>query len=299
MKEKDFEEILIKYPELIEDGLKIVGRQLSIYGRRMDILFEDKLKRKLIVELKVGTIKDEHIGQILSYEGSMLFTEEPSIRVMLIGNRVPPNLKRSLDHHGVAWKEISLSSLREFLLNKQDGEYLIFLEQEALPAELMKRTVPTSGFEQNKQGASISPKNHDGISMAQRQRNQFLLKVASLVKQKDPMIKEINLHKNGTLRVASGKTNITLELWIRKNNNIFIGIETTGTKAKQIIAAIVDKNGNWIMEKTGYSFLNKSGWIEAEIIYDRTKPLDSSIDIFADHYIRLIKTFWSLLKNEQ
>jgi len=35
--EKDFEEIVAKYPELIEDGLTLKGRQVSIYGRRMDL----------------------------------------------------------------------------------------------------------------------------------------------------------------------------------------------------------------------------------------------------------------------
>jgi len=47
--EKDFEDIIAKYPELIEDGLTLKGRQVSIYDRRMDLLFEDKFGRKLIV----------------------------------------------------------------------------------------------------------------------------------------------------------------------------------------------------------------------------------------------------------
>ena len=54
---KDFENILIKYPELIEDGLELLNRQVAIYGRRIDILFKDKFNRKLIIELKIGPIK--------------------------------------------------------------------------------------------------------------------------------------------------------------------------------------------------------------------------------------------------
>jgi hypothetical protein len=49
--EKNFEDILSRYPELIEDDLALIGRQVTIYGRRIDLLFEDKFKRKLIVEL--------------------------------------------------------------------------------------------------------------------------------------------------------------------------------------------------------------------------------------------------------
>ena len=122
--EKDFEDIICKYPDLIEDGLTFKGRQITLYGRRMDILFEDKFKRKLIIELKVGPIKDVHIGQILSYEGMLLSDDDPTIRVMLVGNRVPPNIQRSLDHHGIAWKEITFSNLKTFLEEKQDYAFL-------------------------------------------------------------------------------------------------------------------------------------------------------------------------------
>ena len=128
IKEKDFEDIICKYPELIEESLTFKGRQVTLYGRRMDILFEDKFNRKLIIELKAGPIKDEHIGQILSYEGMLLSADDPTIRVMLIGTRVPPNIQKSLDHHGIAWREISFSKLREFLLDHNDDCYLNLFE---------------------------------------------------------------------------------------------------------------------------------------------------------------------------
>ena len=128
--EKDFEDIICKYPELIEEGLTFLGRQVTLYGRRMDVLFEDKFKNKLIIELKNGPIKDEHIGQILSYEGMLLSAEDPTIRVMLVGNRVPPNIKRSLDHHGIAWREITHSWMKEFLLDRKDESFLEIFEFE-------------------------------------------------------------------------------------------------------------------------------------------------------------------------
>lgn len=133
--EKDFEYIICKYPELIEDGLIFKGRQIALFGRRMDVLFEDKFKRKLIIELKVGPIKDEHIGQILSYEGMLLSGDDPTIRVMLIGNRVPPNIQKSLDHHGIAWKEISFSRLKECLTENNDAEFLNLFDIEVFNPE--------------------------------------------------------------------------------------------------------------------------------------------------------------------
>jgi hypothetical protein len=123
MLEKTFENILAKYPGLIEENLILVGRQVSMYGRRMDLLFEDRVGRKLVAELKSGPIKDAHIGQILSYEGMLLSADNPTIRVMLIGNRVPPNLRKALDHHGIAWKEITLSQIRNHLSHQDDHEF--------------------------------------------------------------------------------------------------------------------------------------------------------------------------------
>ncbi|MCJ7447724.1 MAG: endonuclease NucS [Bacteroidales bacterium] len=130
--EKDLEDIICKYPELIEEGLVFKGRQVTLFGRRMDILFEDNFNRKLIIELKAGPIKDEHIGQILSYEGMLLSADDPSIRVMLVGTRVPPNIQRSLDHHGIAWKEITHSFLRKFLEEKKDEHFIGLFENEEL-----------------------------------------------------------------------------------------------------------------------------------------------------------------------
>jgi hypothetical protein len=137
MLEKDLEDILIKYPELIEDGLKLLGRQIYQYGRRMDLLFEDKFGRKLIVELKHGPILDKHIGQILAYEGMILSADDPSLRIMLIGTRVPSNLRKALDHHGIAWRELSHAHLKKYIFEKNDKELLKFFEEDIFTDQLM------------------------------------------------------------------------------------------------------------------------------------------------------------------
>jgi len=138
--ERTFEDILWKYPELIESGLTAKGRQVALYGRRIDLLFKDKHKRDLLVELKVGPIKDEHIGQLMSYEGMLLSADNPSIRVMLIGNRVPPNIGRALDHHGIAWKEITNSVIENFLKQKKDVDLLRFFDPSLY--QISKKTIP-------------------------------------------------------------------------------------------------------------------------------------------------------------
>ncbi len=132
MKEIDMEDIIVKYPELIEEGLKLIGRQVTVFGRRMDLYFSDSNNRKLIVELKAVPILDKHIGQIMSYEGSTLSEKEPDIRVMLVGTRVPPNLQKALDHHGIAWREIKFSDIRQFLESKKDNSFNYLFENDNL-----------------------------------------------------------------------------------------------------------------------------------------------------------------------
>src|SRR5579863_88428 len=116
--ERDFETAIAKYPDLIEEGLRLIGRQQVVHGRRMDLLFEDHLGDQLVLELKWGPIKDKDIGQIMAYEG-WLVSDRP-VRVMLIGTRVPPNIQASLDYHGIAWREITPSEVRKFLREKGD-----------------------------------------------------------------------------------------------------------------------------------------------------------------------------------
>jgi hypothetical protein len=121
MNEKDFESIICKYPVLIEDGLSLMGRQVYVKGKRVDMVFKDKRDHTLIVELKKGTIIRDHISQLLDYEGYFLSGDDPNVRVMLVGNRVPPNLRRSLDHHGFEWKELPITHLSAFLKEQDDA----------------------------------------------------------------------------------------------------------------------------------------------------------------------------------
>lgn len=118
--EKNFETAIAKYPELIEEGLRLVGRQLLVQGRRLDLLFEDRGKNRLVAELKWGPINDQDIGQIMSYAGCLI-SGLPT-REILVGTRVPPNIRTILDYHGIGWKQITASELREFLRARADEE---------------------------------------------------------------------------------------------------------------------------------------------------------------------------------
>jgi len=142
LSERLFEDILVKYPELIEDKLTFIGRQVTHFGKRIDILFEDRFNEKLIVELKIGNLQRDALSQVMEYEGYILSEKDPSARVMIIANRVPLNLKKAMDHHGIEYKELTFKHLLEFL--EVRDEFLLDLvlgqNKEQIQANPIKRS---------------------------------------------------------------------------------------------------------------------------------------------------------------
>ena len=146
--ERIFEDILVKYPELIEDKLKFVGRQVNHFGKRIDILFEDRFNEKLIIELKKDNLDRNALSQVMEYEGYILSEKDPSARVMLIANRIPLNLKKAMDHHGIEYKEITNKQILEFL-EKNDHQLFTqitspFQQQTEQPQMMISKIVPNS-----------------------------------------------------------------------------------------------------------------------------------------------------------
>lgn len=65
--ERDIENFLFRYPEALEKGLKILSRQESFPSGRVDLLFENKRKEIILLEIKEGFPRDSVITQVLSY----------------------------------------------------------------------------------------------------------------------------------------------------------------------------------------------------------------------------------------
>jgi len=137
--EKIFEDIVAKYSELIEDGLVLKNRQANVKGKRIDLLFEDRHGLRLIVELKVGTIKRDHVAQLMDYEGHFLSSDNSTTRAMLVVNCVPLNFRNSLNRRGFEWKEITISDLIGFLRNKEDKAFLEYFSMEESESNISNR----------------------------------------------------------------------------------------------------------------------------------------------------------------
>ena len=116
MLEKDIENLIAAYPEEFfpGEGFKLISRQCFIEGKRIDILFEDKFGRKIIVEVKRGILTREATGQIAEYYGLLKEKEKDNFfELILCANIIPRERRLFLENIGISCKEVSIAFLSE------------------------------------------------------------------------------------------------------------------------------------------------------------------------------------------
>jgi hypothetical protein len=69
--ELEFEELLVGNPEMLEPGLKLVGRQTPTQVGWLDLLAVDKDGRLVVYELKRGALVQEAVTQVLAYASDL------------------------------------------------------------------------------------------------------------------------------------------------------------------------------------------------------------------------------------
>jgi|ERR1700719_1962461 len=65
--EEMLEEVLVKSPNLLSGGLKLVGRQIETRGGSLDLLGIDEDGRLVVFELKRGLLTRDAVAQIVDY----------------------------------------------------------------------------------------------------------------------------------------------------------------------------------------------------------------------------------------
>lgn len=107
--EKMMEDQIAERPEefLGERELVLVSRQLRIGKYVFDLLFQDRFKGKLIVEIQKGTLDRVHTYKILDYYDEYReHHPHDFIELMVVANSVPLERKKRLHALGVEYREI-------------------------------------------------------------------------------------------------------------------------------------------------------------------------------------------------
>jgi hypothetical protein len=126
MLEKDIENIIAQHPDEIfpGEGFKLIGQQIVIEGRRLDVLFEDKYKRQVIIEVKRGILTRESSGQIAEYYGLLKNSNKNSIyELILCANIIPKERKTFLETIGIECKELGIILITE-IAKKYDYKFI-------------------------------------------------------------------------------------------------------------------------------------------------------------------------------
>jgi len=116
MLEKDIENLIARYPKEFfpKEEFLLLGQQHTIEGRRIDILFQDKFGRKIIVEVKRGILTREASGQVMEYYGLMKSQSPEAIcELILCANVIPSERKLFLENAGIECKEVSVGFITD------------------------------------------------------------------------------------------------------------------------------------------------------------------------------------------
>ena len=69
--ELEFEELLVANPEMLEPGLRLIGRQTPTQTGWLDLLAVDTDGRLVVFELKRGMLAREVVTQVLDYASAL------------------------------------------------------------------------------------------------------------------------------------------------------------------------------------------------------------------------------------
>jgi len=126
MLEKDIENLIAAHPDDIfpGEGFRLIGQQVEASGRRLDILFEDKHRRRAIVEVKRGILSREASGQIAEYYG-LLKNDDPdgNYELILCANVIPKERRTFLETIGISCTEVGITQITE-LANKYGYRFI-------------------------------------------------------------------------------------------------------------------------------------------------------------------------------
>lgn len=124
MQEVDLENILARYPELVEPHLTLVARQFALNGKRIDLLFRDGGGCKLVVEVKVGTLCRADVGQLSEYCHYLFKLDGLRPRGMLVGTWVSDEIRGAAGFNGFGCRILLFDDLEKFASERGDVDML-------------------------------------------------------------------------------------------------------------------------------------------------------------------------------
>lgn len=178
--EQLLEETLVENPDLLIDGLTLVGRQLSTGGGPLDLLGVDGDGRLVVFELKRGMLSREAVAQIIDYASDLDETEPSDLASSITrasGANGIDKIEDFEDWYGQEFGELdSLKPLRLFLVGLGvDGRTERMVRFLARNSEMDISLLTFHGFEQDGKALlakQVEVKPGDGVRSSRRRRRR-------------------------------------------------------------------------------------------------------------------------------
>ena len=99
------EETLVRNPDLLIPGLRLVGRQTPTDGGPLDLLGVDEDGRLVVFELKRGTLSRDAVAQIIDYASDLDAKNDVALAEHIAANSGVGGIDRIEDFRGVVRRE--------------------------------------------------------------------------------------------------------------------------------------------------------------------------------------------------
>ncbi len=107
MLERDLVDMVEDNPDLLEQGMVVVGREKVIEGIRPDLLLRDRHGAPVIAEFKRGTLRRDAVGHLVEYVG-LVAEKHPDVRGFVVAERIPTSMQAALKHLGFEFRELRM-----------------------------------------------------------------------------------------------------------------------------------------------------------------------------------------------
>jgi hypothetical protein len=117
---RGFVAVLVKYPQLIENGLRLLSnRAVGPCGRSI-LIFADSQGVELAVACQWEPVTERDVERIKGLERDLLSRENGRTRLVVVTTNIDPAVQQLLERASISWREIPSGRLHQFLNDERD-----------------------------------------------------------------------------------------------------------------------------------------------------------------------------------
>jgi RecB family endonuclease NucS len=126
--EKEMQQVISSYPELIEPGLRVIRRERPVAPGFIDILALDAKGQLVVIELKRRRADNEAVLQLHTYIKSFQKTDDTQIRGILVAPSLAKGTQALLEKLGLEYRKIEPQQCAQYLQESSSRKLTDFVK---------------------------------------------------------------------------------------------------------------------------------------------------------------------------